>query len=84
MYSGHVGCPGCGAAIAMRFTLKALGDKTIVESKKSARKYRFMELDYFFIVRLRNESGWSTSTICKCNWIRRIVTMADNCMGLLG
>jgi pyruvate/2-oxoacid:ferredoxin oxidoreductase beta subunit len=30
MYSGHVGCPGCGAAIAMRFTLKALGDKTIV------------------------------------------------------
>jgi pyruvate/2-oxoacid:ferredoxin oxidoreductase beta subunit len=30
MYSGHVGCPGCGAAIAMRFTLKALGDKTIM------------------------------------------------------
>ncbi len=30
MYSGHVGCPGCGAAIAMRFTLKALGDKIIV------------------------------------------------------
>ena len=30
MYSGHVGCPGCGAAIAMRFTLKALGEKTIV------------------------------------------------------
>jgi pyruvate/2-oxoacid:ferredoxin oxidoreductase beta subunit len=30
MYSGHVGCPGCGAAIAMRFTLKALGDKTII------------------------------------------------------
>jgi pyruvate/2-oxoacid:ferredoxin oxidoreductase beta subunit len=30
MYSGHVGCPGCGAAIAMRFTLKALGAKTIV------------------------------------------------------
>lgn len=30
MYSGHVGCPGCGAVIAMRFTLKALGDKTIV------------------------------------------------------
>jgi pyruvate/2-oxoacid:ferredoxin oxidoreductase beta subunit len=30
MYSGHVGCPGCGAAIAMRFTLKALGGKTIV------------------------------------------------------
>jgi pyruvate/2-oxoacid:ferredoxin oxidoreductase beta subunit len=30
MYPGHVGCPGCGAVIAMRFTLKALGDKTIV------------------------------------------------------
>jgi len=30
MYSGHVGCPGCGAVIAMRFTLKALGEKTIV------------------------------------------------------
>jgi pyruvate/2-oxoacid:ferredoxin oxidoreductase beta subunit len=30
MYSGHVGCPGCGAAIAMRFFLKALGDKTIM------------------------------------------------------
>jgi pyruvate/2-oxoacid:ferredoxin oxidoreductase beta subunit len=29
-YSGHVGCPGCGAAIAMRFTLKALGEKTIM------------------------------------------------------
>ncbi|MBW2198378.1 MAG: pyruvate synthase subunit beta, partial [Deltaproteobacteria bacterium] len=23
MYSGHVGCPGCGAAIAMKFALKA-------------------------------------------------------------
>ena len=30
MYPGHVGCPGCGAVIAMRFTLKALGDKTII------------------------------------------------------
>lgn len=30
MYSGHVGCPGCGAAIAMRFALKALGEKTIM------------------------------------------------------
>jgi len=30
MHSGHVACPGCGAAIAMRFLLKALGDKTIV------------------------------------------------------
>ena len=30
MYSGHVGCPGCGAAIAMKFALKALGDKTIM------------------------------------------------------
>lgn len=30
MYSGHVGCPGCGAAIAMRFVLKALEDKTLM------------------------------------------------------
>lgn len=30
MHSGHAGCPGCGAAIAMRFALKALGPKTIV------------------------------------------------------
>ncbi len=30
MCSGHVGCPGCGAAIAMRFVLKALGEKTMM------------------------------------------------------
>ena len=30
VYSGHVGCPGCGATIAMRFVLKALGEKTIM------------------------------------------------------
>ncbi len=30
MYSGHVACPGCGAAIAMRFLLKALGEKTVL------------------------------------------------------
>ncbi len=30
MYSGHVGCPGCGAAIAMRFLLKALGERTMM------------------------------------------------------
>jgi pyruvate ferredoxin oxidoreductase beta subunit/2-oxoisovalerate ferredoxin oxidoreductase beta subunit len=30
MYPGHVGCPGCGATIAMRFALKALGEKTMV------------------------------------------------------
>ncbi len=30
MYSGHVGCPGCGATIAMNFALKALGEKTMV------------------------------------------------------
>ncbi len=30
MYSGHVGCAGCGATIAMRFLMKALGDKTIM------------------------------------------------------
>ena len=27
---GHLACPGCGAALAMRFVLKALGEKTIV------------------------------------------------------
>ena len=30
MCSGHVGCPGCGATIAMRFMLKALGEKTVL------------------------------------------------------
>ncbi|MCD6153450.1 MAG: 3-methyl-2-oxobutanoate dehydrogenase subunit beta [Syntrophobacterales bacterium] len=30
MYPGHVACPGCGAAIAMRFLLKALGDKIVI------------------------------------------------------
>jgi pyruvate ferredoxin oxidoreductase beta subunit/2-oxoisovalerate ferredoxin oxidoreductase beta subunit len=30
MYPGHVGCPGCGATIAMKFALKALGAKTMV------------------------------------------------------
>ena len=30
MHSGHVGCPGCGAAIAMKFLLKALGDQTVM------------------------------------------------------
>lgn len=30
MYSGHVGCPGCGASIAMKFALRALGEKTIM------------------------------------------------------
>ncbi len=30
MLSGHVGCPGCGAAIAMRFFLKAMGEKTVM------------------------------------------------------
>nr|MBC8361686.1 pyruvate synthase subunit beta [Candidatus Desulfatibia profunda] len=30
MYPGHVGCPGCGAAIAMKFALKAMGARTIV------------------------------------------------------
>ncbi len=30
MYSGHVACAGCGAAIAMRFFLKALGDKAVM------------------------------------------------------
>ncbi len=30
MYSGHVGCAGCGAAIAMKLVLRALGEKTMV------------------------------------------------------
>ncbi len=30
MYSGHLACPGCGAAIAMRFVLKGLGDKAVL------------------------------------------------------
>ena len=30
MHPGHVGCPGCGAAIAMRFALKALEEKTVM------------------------------------------------------
>ena len=30
MYSGHAACPGCGAALAMRLLLKALGPRTIV------------------------------------------------------
>lgn len=30
VHSGHVGCPGCGAVIAMRFVLKALGEKTMM------------------------------------------------------
>ena len=27
---GHFGCPGCGATLAMKFALKALGEKTVV------------------------------------------------------
>lgn len=30
MGSGHLGCQGCGGALAMRYALKAVGDKTIV------------------------------------------------------
>ena len=30
MCSGHLACPGCAAALSMRFALKALGEKTIV------------------------------------------------------
>ncbi len=30
MTSGHMACSGCGATIAMRYTLKALGENTIV------------------------------------------------------
>jgi len=30
IYPGHLGCPGCGAAIAMKFALKALGTKCVL------------------------------------------------------
>ena len=30
MNPGHLGCPGCGATIAMKFALEALGKKTMV------------------------------------------------------
>jgi len=30
LHPGHVACPGCGAAIAMKFALKAVGEKTAV------------------------------------------------------
>ncbi len=30
MHSGHVGCPGCGGAVAMKFALRALGEKTML------------------------------------------------------
>jgi pyruvate/2-oxoacid:ferredoxin oxidoreductase beta subunit len=30
MFPGHLGCPGCGGTIAMKFALKGLGEKTIV------------------------------------------------------
>jgi pyruvate/2-oxoacid:ferredoxin oxidoreductase beta subunit len=30
MYTGHLACPGCGAALGMRIALKVLGQKTVV------------------------------------------------------
>lgn len=30
IYAGHLACAGCGATMAMRFALKALGDKTVL------------------------------------------------------
>ena len=30
VHPGHVACPGCGAAIAMKFALRAMGSKTMV------------------------------------------------------
>jgi len=30
MSSGHLGCPGCGAAVAMRLCLKVLGPRTVL------------------------------------------------------
>ena len=30
LHPGHVACPGCGAAIAMKIALRAMGPKTMV------------------------------------------------------
>ena len=30
MYSGHAACPGCGAALVMRYLLKGVGEKTVM------------------------------------------------------
>jgi len=30
MYAGHLACAGCGATIAMRYALKALGEDTVI------------------------------------------------------
>ncbi len=30
VYSGHTACPGCGAALAMKYVLKGLGPRTII------------------------------------------------------
>src|SRR5512134_1905899 len=30
VFSGHTACPGCGAVLAMRYALKALGPKTVM------------------------------------------------------
>src|SRR5512142_2155137 len=30
LYPGHTGCPGCGAALALKYVLKGLGPRTIV------------------------------------------------------
>ena len=30
MYPGHLGCPGCGATLAMKFALKPLEEKTVM------------------------------------------------------
>ena len=30
LYSGHTGCPGCGAALALKYVLKGLGPRTII------------------------------------------------------
>jgi pyruvate/2-oxoacid:ferredoxin oxidoreductase beta subunit len=30
LYPGHTGCPGCGAALALKYVLKGLGQRTII------------------------------------------------------
>ena len=37
MGSGHRGCQGCGATMAMRYVLKAAGPKTVATGREASR-----------------------------------------------
>ena len=43
MNPGHLGCPGCGATIAMKFALQALGAKTMVVIPASVEIHALMQ-----------------------------------------